>query len=158
MARPREPVRTTVSLQSVVETALSFLTEKLRRRQIEVRNSFDEECGISGDPEKLRAFADMVPAIKPRAEQMRAALYQNHPYGISVEGTLSSVQDRLNPRAITVRTHDPEWWDREVYYRRVLMKNRSSNTVTSATRYSFLRRLALIGACSSARTASLTRA
>ena len=60
LARPRDPVVQPVDLASVIETAVSFLREKLSKRNIEVRlstTSADAEAGswvVRGDVEKLQ--------------------------------------------------------------------------------------------------------
>jgi signal transduction histidine kinase len=53
-ARPRETVRMPVQLQEVLEKALSFVGEKLRRRGIEVERDFERIPSIRGDAEKLQ--------------------------------------------------------------------------------------------------------
>jgi two-component system sensor kinase FixL len=53
-ARPRETVRLPVQLQEVLEKALSFVGEKLRRRGIEVERHLEPVPAIRGDAEKLQ--------------------------------------------------------------------------------------------------------
>jgi signal transduction histidine kinase len=53
-ARPRETVRLPVQLQEVLEKALSFVGEKLRRRGIEVERHLERIPAIRGDAEKLQ--------------------------------------------------------------------------------------------------------
>ncbi|MCP5042633.1 MAG: hypothetical protein GY944_16540 [bacterium] len=54
MARPRESLRTTVDLEASLEATLAFLTEKLRRRGVEVDRSVTRVPNIVADPEKLQ--------------------------------------------------------------------------------------------------------
>jgi len=54
LARPRAPLRDDVALADVVETAVSFLEEKLRRRGIEVGRDFADLPPVQGDAEKLQ--------------------------------------------------------------------------------------------------------
>ena len=54
LARPRAPVRDSVELTSVLETSLSFLSEKLRRTHVEIERHIAPVPSISGDPEKLQ--------------------------------------------------------------------------------------------------------
>ena len=54
LARPREPVIAPVTLGEVVETAVSFLHEKLARRGIEVELKLDSNWVVQGDVEKLQ--------------------------------------------------------------------------------------------------------
>ena len=54
MARPRMAQRVPVSLEPLIETTFSFLTEKLARRGIRIERSFKPVSSISGDPERLQ--------------------------------------------------------------------------------------------------------
>ncbi|NNL65131.1 MAG: hypothetical protein HKP30_02705 [Myxococcales bacterium] len=54
MARPRESVRDPVELEALLETTLSFLGVKLRRRGIEVERAYEKTPSILGDDEKLQ--------------------------------------------------------------------------------------------------------
>jgi len=54
LARPSAPVRAAVELSSVLDTALSFLQEKTRKRGVEVRREFEEVPTLTGDPDKLQ--------------------------------------------------------------------------------------------------------
>jgi signal transduction histidine kinase len=54
MARPHAPVRTGVALGDEIERALSFLSEKLRRRAIVVERHFRAVPAVEGDPERLQ--------------------------------------------------------------------------------------------------------
>ena len=61
LARPRVPLRDEVALADVLETAVSFLEEKLRRRGIEVVRKFGDLPPIQGDAEKLQQlFLNLV--------------------------------------------------------------------------------------------------
>jgi signal transduction histidine kinase len=53
-ARPQQPVRVPILLDPVLETSLSFLAEKFRRRQIELERCFTPAPKILGDGEKLQ--------------------------------------------------------------------------------------------------------
>ncbi|MCA9509556.1 MAG: protoglobin domain-containing protein [Myxococcota bacterium] len=54
LARPREPVIGPVDLGGVLETAASFLAQKLERRGIEVALEVDGDVVVEGDAEKLQ--------------------------------------------------------------------------------------------------------
>jgi len=54
MARPRKAQRVPVSLEPLLETTLSFLSEKLARRGIRVDCTFRPVPSIAGDPERLQ--------------------------------------------------------------------------------------------------------
>ena len=54
LARPRAPLREPVDLCEVLDTAASFLEEKLRRRRIEVERHFEGPAVVDGDAEKLQ--------------------------------------------------------------------------------------------------------
>jgi signal transduction histidine kinase len=54
IARPREAVCVTVELPEVIDTALAFLSEKLRRRAVEVERAFRPIPPLQGDPDKLQ--------------------------------------------------------------------------------------------------------
>jgi len=54
LARPEQPRQIPVELGGILRKALGFLTEKLRRREIEVRSRFETEAPILGDPDKLQ--------------------------------------------------------------------------------------------------------
>jgi len=61
LARPREPVCEAVALGHVLDTALSFLEEKLRRRGIEVQRDYAAVPDIRGDAERLQQlFLNLV--------------------------------------------------------------------------------------------------
>lgn len=54
IARPREAVVMPVELPNVLDTALAFLSEKLRRRGIEVERRYQAISALQGDPDKLQ--------------------------------------------------------------------------------------------------------
>ncbi|MGH0031059.1 MAG: protoglobin domain-containing protein [Myxococcota bacterium] len=54
MARPRPSRRQPLLLGPLVERTLSFVSEKLARRHIEVVKSIDDVASVSGDPERLQ--------------------------------------------------------------------------------------------------------
>jgi signal transduction histidine kinase len=54
MARPRESVRIAVDLAATLDATLAFLTEKLKRRSVDISKSVDDIPEITGDPEKLQ--------------------------------------------------------------------------------------------------------
>lgn len=54
IARPREAVVVPVDLPDVLDTALAFLSEKLRQRGIEVERRYEPVAQLRGDPDKLQ--------------------------------------------------------------------------------------------------------
>ena len=54
MARPRRPRRVPVELAALLDGTLSFVTEKLGRREIEVTRDFSAAPNVLGDPERLQ--------------------------------------------------------------------------------------------------------
>jgi signal transduction histidine kinase len=54
IARPKESLYIAVDLPELIETTLSFLTEKLRRRHVTVDKKLNASPEISGDPEKMQ--------------------------------------------------------------------------------------------------------
>ena len=54
MARPGRRRLVPVSLEPLVETTLSFVSEKLKRRGIEISRSFEAVPSLVGDPERLQ--------------------------------------------------------------------------------------------------------
>ena len=78
MARPGKARLVPVSLKSVIETTLSFLTEKFSRRGIEARSEVDSAPSVLGDPERLQQlflnmFMNAVDAM-PDGGELRVAL------------------------------------------------------------------------------------
>lgn len=54
LARPREPVRVRVGLAELVDMALDFFAEKLKKHDISVERDYETRSHVSGDPEKLQ--------------------------------------------------------------------------------------------------------
>jgi signal transduction histidine kinase len=54
IARPREVVFEPLEVQAILDTALAFLSEKLRRRGVEVERRYHPVPALSGDAEKLQ--------------------------------------------------------------------------------------------------------
>ncbi len=54
MARPQDSMRTAVDLHQTIDTTVSFLTEKLRRRSVEVERELSELPSVVADPEKMQ--------------------------------------------------------------------------------------------------------
>ena len=78
MARPGKARLVPVSLKSVIETTLSFLTEQFSRRGIEARSEVDSAPSVLGDPERLQQlflnmFMNAVDAM-PDGGELRVAL------------------------------------------------------------------------------------
>ncbi len=78
MARPGKSQHVLVSLESVIETTLAFLTEKFSRRGIEVQCELDSAPSVLGDPERLQQlflnlFMNAVDAM-PEGGRLRISL------------------------------------------------------------------------------------
>lgn len=54
MARPKASERVPVELEPLLETTLSFLSEKLNRRGVQVVREFKPTGSVTGDPERLQ--------------------------------------------------------------------------------------------------------
>lgn len=54
IARPRQAVPVAVDLVEVVDTAIAFLSEKLRRREVTVERHYSETPTVRGDRDKLQ--------------------------------------------------------------------------------------------------------
>ena len=54
IARPRRAQRVPVTLATVVDTALAFLSEKVRLRSVRVERAFEAAPDVLGDPDKLQ--------------------------------------------------------------------------------------------------------
>lgn len=54
MARPKATERIPVALEPLIETTLSFLSEKLARRGVRVVRDFQPTGSVTGDPERLQ--------------------------------------------------------------------------------------------------------
>jgi len=78
MARPGKSQHVLVSLESVIETTLAFLTEKFSRRGIEIQTEVDSAPSVLGDPERLQQlflnlFMNAVDAM-PEGGRLRIRL------------------------------------------------------------------------------------
>jgi signal transduction histidine kinase len=78
MARPGKFRRESVALEPLMESALSFLSQKLARRKIEVERSFEPSPEIAGDRERLQQlflnlFLNAADAM-PEGGKLRIAL------------------------------------------------------------------------------------
>ena len=78
MARPKASERVPVALEPLLETTLSFLTEKLRRRGVRVMRDFRPVASVTGDPERLQQlllnlFLNAVDAM-PDGGELRVSL------------------------------------------------------------------------------------
>jgi signal transduction histidine kinase len=78
MARPGKARQVPVSLESVIETTLGFLTEKFSHRGINPRFEIDSAPSVLGDPERLQQlflnlFMNAVDAM-PDGGELRVAL------------------------------------------------------------------------------------
>jgi signal transduction histidine kinase len=54
MARPSRSRRQPVALRPLLETTLSFVTEKLARRDIRLESEYEDVPSVTGDPERLQ--------------------------------------------------------------------------------------------------------
>lgn len=54
IARPGRGTRTPVALDALLDTTLSFLSEKLKARRVEVVRSYEPVTSVLGDPERLQ--------------------------------------------------------------------------------------------------------
>jgi len=54
MARPHETLRDPVELQPLLDTTLSFLSVKLKRRRVTIDRDYEPTPSVLGDPEKLQ--------------------------------------------------------------------------------------------------------
>jgi signal transduction histidine kinase len=78
LARPRRSRRAPVALAPLLESTLSFLSEKLKSPEIQVERAFQEVPSVCGDPERLQQlflnlFLNAVDAM-PDGGQLRVAL------------------------------------------------------------------------------------
>jgi signal transduction histidine kinase len=78
MARPGKAQQVPVSLQSVIETTLAFLTEKFSHRGIDARSEVNSAPSVLGDPERLQQlflnlFMNAVDAM-PDGGELRVVL------------------------------------------------------------------------------------
>jgi signal transduction histidine kinase len=54
MARPGKSRRVPVALEGLLESTLSFLSEKIGRRKIQVERAYEPVVSVAGDPERLQ--------------------------------------------------------------------------------------------------------
>ncbi|MCG8590096.1 MAG: protoglobin domain-containing protein [Proteobacteria bacterium] len=78
MARPKKQERAPVDLEALMETTLSFLSEKFDRRGVEVRRNFAPVSPVEGDSERLQQlclnlFLNAVDAM-PDGGELRVGL------------------------------------------------------------------------------------
>jgi signal transduction histidine kinase len=79
IARPRDTTtRVPVDLSKVVDTALAFLSEKLKRRRVAVERSYEALPALMGDPDKLQQlflnlFVNAIDAM-PEGGTLRVGL------------------------------------------------------------------------------------
>jgi signal transduction histidine kinase len=104
MARPGKTQHVLVSLESVIETTLAFLTEKFSRRGIEVRTELASAPSVRGDPERLQQlllnlFINAVDAM-PGGGELRVALAvaANGEIEIAVADNGQGIAERDLPR------------------------------------------------------------
>jgi signal transduction histidine kinase len=81
MARPRKSVRAPVPLESLLETTLSFVSEKLGRRGIRVVRVFEPVSSVLGDAERLQQlflnlFLNAADAM-PEGGELRVAVAES---------------------------------------------------------------------------------
>ena len=92
MARPKASERVPVALVPLIETTLSFLSEKLGRRQVEIVRDFEASGSIVGDPERLQQlllnlFLNAVDSM-PDGGELRVGVH-----GDRHAGTMLTVED-----------------------------------------------------------------
>jgi signal transduction histidine kinase len=88
LARPRRSRRVPVALGPLLDTTLSFLSEKLKSRAIRVARDLQEVPSISGDPERLQQlflnlFLNAVDAM-PEGGELRVSLSPTDDAGVEV--------------------------------------------------------------------------
>jgi PAS domain S-box-containing protein len=86
MARPKATERVLVALEPLLETTLSFLTEKLSRRRVRVVRDFQQVGSVIGDPERLQQlllnlFLNAVDAM-PDGGELRVRLQPDGKSGV----------------------------------------------------------------------------
>jgi signal transduction histidine kinase len=92
MARPRKQQRLPVSLEPLIETTLSFVTEKLSRRGIEIRRSYESVSNVQGDAERL--------------QQLLLNLFLNAADAMPGGGTLSVTLGESEGGEVEIRVQD----------------------------------------------------
>jgi signal transduction histidine kinase len=104
MARPGKTRHVLVSLESVIEMTLAFLTEELSRRGIEVRSDLHSAPNVLGDPERLQQlflnlFMNAVDAM-PGGGELRVTLKTaaDGEIQIAVADTGQGIPERDLPR------------------------------------------------------------
>jgi signal transduction histidine kinase len=88
LARPRRSRRVPVTLGPLLETTLSFLSEKLRNRAVRVERRIDPAPSILGDPERLQQlflnlFLNAIDAM-PNGGELRVSLAPAGEGGVEV--------------------------------------------------------------------------
>ncbi|HXV37292.1 MAG TPA: protoglobin domain-containing protein [Myxococcota bacterium] len=104
MARPGKTQHVRVSLGSVVDATLGFLTEEFSRRGIAVRTDLDPNASLRGDPERLQQLLlnllmNAVDAM-PNGGELRVALTGDAEAGIEIRvaDTGHGISERDLPR------------------------------------------------------------
>jgi signal transduction histidine kinase len=95
MARPSKSKRMPVALAPLLESTLSFLSEKLQRRSVRVVRSFDPVPSVVGDPERLQQlflnlFLNACDAM-PDGGELRLALSRTEEGNVEVRVTDTGV-------------------------------------------------------------------
>jgi signal transduction histidine kinase len=78
IARPRQAVRVPVALEDVADTAIAFLSEKIRVRGVSVEREIQPPTAVRGDPDKLQQlflnlFLNAIDAM-PEGGTLRIAI------------------------------------------------------------------------------------
>lgn len=89
MARPKASERIPVALEPLVETTLSFLAEKLKRRGVTVVCDFEPTSSVTGDPERLQQlllnlFLNATDAM-PEGGELRLGLRPDGKAGVQLD-------------------------------------------------------------------------
>ena len=88
LARPRRSRRQPVALGPLIETTLSFLSEKLERRRVRVRTQLGPAPAVPGDPERLQQlllnlFLNAIDAM-PDGGELSVALAAHESGGATI--------------------------------------------------------------------------